>query len=132
MARVFFLPASKASAEADGPNANARVVVRLRLSDDGGTTWPLWLDVPVPSGCARSLTGPGGASARAELRTERCAAPVVEPWPERGEGLTVSFGGGGAGGIAFAATSIRAFRERASVGSDADASSVGSAGSAER
>jgi len=51
---------------------------------------------------------------------------------ERGEGLTVSFGGGGAGGIAFAATSIRAFRERASVGSDADASSVGSAGSAER
>ena len=132
MARVFFLPASKASAEADGPNANARVVVRLRLSDDGGTTWPLWLDVPVPGGCARSLTGPGGASARAELRTERCAAPVVEPWPERGEGLTVSFGGGGAGGIAFAATSIRAFRERASVGSDADASSVGSAGSAER
>ena len=132
MARVFFLDESKASAEADGPNANARVVVRLRLSDDGGTTWPLWLDVPVPGGCARSLTGPGGAMARAELRTERCAAPVVEPWPERGEGLTVSFGGGGAGGIAFAATSIRAFRERASVGSDADASSVGSAGSAER
>jgi len=123
MARVFFLPASKASAEADGPNANARVVVRLRLSDDGGTTWPLWLDVPVPGGCARSLTGPGGASARAELRTERCAAPVVEPWPERGEGLTVSFGGGGAGGIAFAATSLRAFREGAAAGSDAEASS---------
>lgn len=135
MARVFFLPAEgekKASAEADGPNANARVVVRLRLSDDGGTTWPLWLDVPVPGGCARSLAGPGGAIARAELTAERCAAPVVEPWPERAEGLTVSFGGGGAGGIAFAATSIRAFRERASVGSDADASSVGSAGSAER
>ena len=135
MARVFFLPAEgekKASAEAAGPNANARVVVRLRLSDDGGTTWPLWLDVPVPGGCARSLAGPGGAIARAELTAERCAAPVVEPWPERAEGLTVSFGGGGAGGIAFAATSIRAFRERASVGSDADASSVGSAGSAER
>ena len=135
MARVFFLPAEgekKASAEAAGPNANARVVVRLRLSDDGGTTWPLWLDVPVPGGCARSLAGPGGAIARAELTAERCAAPVVEPWPERAEGLTVSFGGGGAGGIAFAATSVRAFRERASVGSDADASSVGSAGSAER
>ena len=135
MARVFFLPAEgekKASAEAAGPNANARVVVRLRLSDDGGTTWPLWLDVPVPGGCARSLAGPGGAIARAELTAERCAAPVVEPWPERAEGFTVSFGGGGAGGIAFAATSIRAFRERASVGSDADASSVGSAGSAER
>ena len=137
MARVFFLPSLSAENAGEGADADAdadadaRIVVRLRLSDDGGATWPLWLDVPVPGGCAPSprFSRAGEPFANDKSAgTFSCASPVLEPWPERAEGFTLTRGAGGAGGIAFAATSLRAFRRDASVGSDSDASSGASAG----
>ena len=131
MARVFFVSDDTHAAGGTITDANARVVVRLRLSDDGGATWPLWLDVPVPGGCAKGSAGslPGGEAHEAFPKdaAETCARPVLEPWPELAEGFTLTRGAGGAGGIAFAATSVRAFRADASVGSDSDASSRASA-----
>jgi hypothetical protein len=133
MARVFFLAGESLDERGESLDSllspegakNARAVVRLRLSDDGGATWPLWLDVPVEGGCAKRLpdTDRPDRGADVEDAAETCGAPFLEPWPESAEGFTVTRGVGGNGGVAFAATSLRAFREGAAAGSDAEASS---------
>lgn len=133
MARVFFLAGESLDERGESLDSllspegakNARAVVRLRLSDDGGATWPLWLDVPVEGGCAKrppDIDRPD-RGADVEDAAETCGAPFLEPWPESAEGFTVTRGVGGNGGVAFAATSLRAFREDAAAGSDAEASS---------
>lgn len=135
MARVFFLAGESLDERGVDDSLlspesakNARAVVRLRLSDDGGATWPLWLDVPVEGGCAKRPPDIDRSDRGADVEdaAETCGAPFLEPWPERAEGFTLTRGVGGNGGVAFAATSLRAFREGASAGSDSEASSSAS------
>jgi hypothetical protein len=106
MARVFYDDSREEGfAVGDARRRFADARVRLRLSDDGGLTWPMWRDVSIPGGCERGVSE---GSERAE-----CGAPVLEPWPNKEDGFTLTYGVGGGGGILFSATSVRAFRETA-------------------
>ena len=78
-------------------------LVRVRISDNGGKSWP-WLNgVPLPGGCFDDDDGDA-------INDSECGVPIVEPWPNQAEGFTVTFGLGSSGGIGFVASSITGFK----------------------